>query len=92
MCGRFATAFLLPEKLKSYFQLDYIHPFIDSFNIAPSLPIPAIRTIDQQRILAPLIWGLIPHWARERETKSPPLQCPHGDIEPEALFPGIVPQ
>ena len=47
MCGRFATAFLLPEKIKSYFQLDVIHPFIASFNIAPSLLIPAIRTIDQ---------------------------------------------
>lgn len=69
MCGRFATAFLQPEKLQSYFQLDAIHPFIDSFNIAPSLPIPAIRTIGQQRTLSPLIWRLIPHWAKERDNK-----------------------
>ena len=69
MCGRFATAFLLPEKLKNYFQLDTIHPFIDSFNIAPSLLIPAIRTIDHERILAPLTWGLIPHWSKELDSK-----------------------
>lgn len=69
MCGRFATAFLVPERLKSCFQLDAIHPFTANFNIAPSLPIPAIRILDRERVLAPLIWGLIPHWAREREGK-----------------------
>lgn len=67
MCGRFATAFLQPEKLKRYFQLDVIHPFIDSFNISPSLFIPAIRMIDKQRTLSPLTWNLIPHWANERD-------------------------
>lgn len=67
MCGRFATAFLLPEKLKDYFQLDVIHPFIDSFNIAPSLLIPTIRAIDHQRTLSPMKWGLIPHWAKDRD-------------------------
>jgi len=66
MCGRFATAFLTPEKLIRHFGLALCAELPVRYNLAPTQTIPAIRQLDQQRTLSLLHWGLIPHWAKER--------------------------
>ncbi len=67
MCGRISTGDLSEETLKTHFNLDTILPFQKSYNIAPSLQIPAIRKHSKIRSMANLRWGLIPHWSRDKE-------------------------
>lgn len=70
MCGRLSTANLLAEDLAGLFQLNTIPDYLQSYNIAPSLQIPAIREEHQLRSLANLKWGLIPHWTRDKNLKA----------------------
>jgi putative SOS response-associated peptidase YedK len=68
MCGRISTANLSPSTLKAQFRLDSIPSYLQSYNVAPTLQIPAIRQQDNTRTLSSLRWGLIPHWAEEKNT------------------------
>lgn len=70
MCGRISTANLLPEDISGVFHANVITTFLQSYNVAPTLPIPAIREQKGKRSLNNLRWGLIPHWARDRQSKA----------------------
>ena len=70
MCGRISTASLTSDNLQAHFGLDHTTPFIQSYNIAPTLQIPAIRIQNNTRSLGTLRWGLIPHWARDKNIKA----------------------
>ena len=67
MCGRISTADLSKTTLSEYFGLMETAPFAPRYNIAPSLPVPAVRDTDEGRVLEPRHWGLIPHWAKDRD-------------------------
>ena len=69
MCGRLSTAELIPEDLKKLFALASAPPFLQKYNIAPTLQIPAIREQNNQRTLDSLRWGLIPHWVKDQKIK-----------------------
>jgi putative SOS response-associated peptidase YedK len=70
MCGRISTADLSADALKVHFNLDSALSFKQSYNLAPTLQMPAIREQDHSRSLATLRWGLIPHWARDKNIKA----------------------
>jgi putative SOS response-associated peptidase YedK len=64
MCGRISTAELTPEDLRRTFRLLTIPMFHQSYNVAPTVPIPAIREQNHIRTLCAFKWGLIPHWVK----------------------------
>lgn len=65
MCGRF-TLTATGEELVAEFDLTEVPQIEPRYNIAPTQSVLAIRgTIEQQRRLARLHWGLIPPWARD---------------------------
>lgn len=66
MCGRISTAGLSAAALKAHFDIDSTFPFILSYNIAPTLQIPAIIEQDKSRKLEAFRWGLIPHWVKDK--------------------------
>ena len=53
-----------------HFNLESSLSFAQSYNLAPTLEIPAIREQKHRRSLAALRWGLIPHWARDKHIKA----------------------
>jgi putative SOS response-associated peptidase YedK len=66
MCGRYTLTKPLVE-IKFHFsplliQLD----FQQRFNIAPTQQLPIVIQQDQQRQLVPMIWGLVPSWAKDK--------------------------
>ncbi len=67
MCGRISTADLSKADLSEYFSLMQMAPFYGRYNIAPSQPVPTVRATEEGRTLEPLHWGLIPHWAKDKE-------------------------
>jgi len=71
MCGRFSTADLSSSSLKLSFELASTAPFTPSYNIAPTLKVPAIRAHNRVRDLNLLRWGLIPHWSKDKVVKYP---------------------
>ena len=67
MCGRFALPW--PAKnIQEHFMLPELPDLAPRYNIAPSQDIAAIRYLsnDTPRRLDMLRWGLIPHWAKDK--------------------------
>lgn len=70
MCGRFTLA-AGPEFIAEYFHIDGPIPdFQPSWNITPGGDIPVICELPGDgRGCSLMHWGLIPHWAKEPESK-----------------------
>jgi len=79
MCGRYASS-ASPDELAEEYEVDDIVgdlPGAD-YNVAPTVEVPAIleRTVktdgrdtgEVRRRLTPLTWGLVPSWAKSRNT------------------------
>ncbi|BAL92525.1 hypothetical protein AMIS_73050 [Actinoplanes missouriensis 431] len=65
MCGRYATTRSNAD-LSSFFEaVDVAEPLRASWNVAPTDPVPLIRTSKEHegRVLDTARWGLVPHWA-----------------------------
>jgi putative SOS response-associated peptidase YedK len=70
MCGRFALVTPGPE-IARLFNLDTIPTFEARYNIAPTQVVVGVRaTTDERRELAALLWGLVPHWAKDASIGS----------------------
>lgn len=70
MCGRLSTANLLPDDISRLFHTSAVPGYLQSYNVAPTRQIPAIREQGQIRSLANLRWGLIPHWVKDKQIKA----------------------
>lgn len=75
MCGRYASS-ASPDELVEEYEVDDIVgelPGAD-YNVAPTVEVPAILerssrdSGDVRRRLTPLTWGLVPSWAKSRNT------------------------
>ena len=65
MCGRF-TLNSGRDQLADHYGLTDVPAFTGSYNIAPSAPVPVVRSGQEQaREAAVCHWGFIPHWVRE---------------------------
>jgi putative SOS response-associated peptidase YedK len=72
MCGRYATT-ATPQDLMEEFEIDDLFDGLPGpdYNVAPTVAVPAIferrvkDTGEIRRRLAPLVWGLVPSWAKE---------------------------
>ncbi len=64
MCGRFVSK--TGAAIERYFNvLPHQFQLHDRFNVAPSTGIPVIRSIEGERTLSLMHWGLIPFWAKD---------------------------
>jgi putative SOS response-associated peptidase YedK len=71
MCGRYASS-ASPTRLAEEFEVDDIFADLPGpdYNVAPTVAVPAVfeRRVkdsgDVRRRLAPLVWGLVPSWAK----------------------------
>ena len=72
MCGRYATS-ASPQDLMEEFEVDDLFDGLPGpdYNVAPTVAVPAIferrvkDTGEVRRRLAPLVWGLVPSWAKD---------------------------
>jgi putative SOS response-associated peptidase YedK len=64
MCGRFARI-VSDKKLREKYRLKEATLLKDSYNIAPSQPVAAVRATDRGNELVLLKWGLIPSWSKD---------------------------
>jgi putative SOS response-associated peptidase YedK len=64
MCGRY-TLTMTPEELKRLFRYLETPNFPPRYNVAPTQPIPIVRTDHGQRHFVLVRWGLIPGWVKD---------------------------
>ncbi|HEY5821880.1 MAG TPA: SOS response-associated peptidase [Propionibacteriaceae bacterium] len=72
MCGRYASS-AKPDQLMDEFEVDDLFDDLPGpdYNVAPTVAVPAIferkvkDTGEVRRRLAPLVWGLVPSWAKD---------------------------
>ena len=94
MCGRYASS-ARHEDLAEDFQVDDLFDGLPGpdYNVAPTVAVPAIferkvkDTGEVRRRLAPLVWGLVPSWAKDVVHRIPDDQRPAGDRRGEARLP-----
>ena len=67
MCGRYALH-SDPETLRQRFGADPPADLFPRYNVAPTQSIPLLRQEEGHRRFRLARWGLIPHWAKERNT------------------------
>jgi putative SOS response-associated peptidase YedK len=65
MCGRYALKILALEGWREYVDLTPVLNFPDSYNVAPTQPVPIVRMVDGKREFALVRWGLIPPWVKD---------------------------
>ena len=66
MCGRF-TLTLDPPTIHAEFGIDELPPdYRPRYNIAPTQPVLSVVPGDQGWTARELIWGLVPHWSKDR--------------------------
>jgi len=73
MCGRYASS-ANPDELVEEFEIDEVFPGLPGpdFNVAPTVQVAAVlerRAKDDGEVtrrLTPLVWGLVPSWAKDR--------------------------
>lgn len=64
MCGRFAV-YTEPRELADYFSATLTYEIELSYNVAPTRTVPALITHENERMIVPMRWGLIPSWYKE---------------------------
>lgn len=65
MCGRFALKKSAKE-LKQYYNTKNVVEYPARYNIAPRSPVITIHTApDGSRVMDPMLWGLVPSWAKD---------------------------
>ncbi len=65
MCGRY-TLTATPAAVARHFELAAAPELAPRYNIAPTQPVPVVRTSRKgERRLELRVWGLVPHWARD---------------------------
>lgn len=64
MCGRFALK-QQQASLQDWCETEFVPAFPPRFNIAPSMPILALRETPEGRVASIMRWGLIPSWAKD---------------------------
>ena len=75
MCGRFALS-APAAQLIEFFELDECADFLSRLNIAPGTDIPVIRQSPEgKRVLHLLRWGLLPHWVKDPQSVSHPINA-----------------
>jgi putative SOS response-associated peptidase YedK len=77
MCGRYASS-ASPDDLMREFEVDDLFDGLPGpdYNVAPTVAVPAVferrvrETGEVRRRLAPLVWGLVPSWAKDASIGS----------------------
>ena len=77
MCGRYASS-ASPQDLMQEFEVDDLFDGLPGpdYNVAPTVAVPAVferrvkDTGEIRRRLAPLVWGLVPSWAKDASIGS----------------------
>ncbi len=84
MCGRFSII-SDSKSIEEHFNLVRSGEFIHSYNVSPSSNIPVVRLVNDNRALANLHWGLVPHWAKD--TRLKPINAKSETIDTKPFFP-----
>ncbi|WP_375426479.1 SOS response-associated peptidase [uncultured Friedmanniella sp.] len=77
MCGRYAST-ASPAQLAQEFEVDDLFDDLPGpdYNVAPTVAVPAVferrlkESGEVRRRLAPLVWGLVPSWAKDAKVGS----------------------
>lgn len=93
MCGRYASS-ATPEELAEEFEVDEVLQGLPGpdYNVAPTVAVPAVlerrskETGEVRRRLEPLTWGLVPSWARARDTGAKMINARYETVAVKPAF------
>lgn len=63
MCGRYRLT--RADRLAEKFDAELAEELHPRYNIAPTQPVPVVRASGSRRVITLMLWGLIPHWAKD---------------------------
>jgi putative SOS response-associated peptidase YedK len=83
MCGRYSIT-SNPLDIEDHFNLARSGEYLKSYNVSPSHAVPVVRLEYNEKVLANLHWGLIPHWAKD--TKIKPINAKAETVDSKPFF------
>lgn len=83
MCGRFSII-SNSRHIEEHFNLVRSGEYLKSYNVCPSSFIPVIKLENNDRVLANLHWGLVPHWAKDSKIK--PINARAETVDSKPFF------
>lgn len=92
MCGRYAQGRAIPELIARFSRLAPLRIASEqlpppSFNVAPGVFAPVIRHEVEGFTVEPMIWGLVPRWAKSLDSlKSRPINARSETADTGAMF------
>lgn len=89
MCGRFVRTSSLEEVVEA-FQASGSQHLNPSFNIPPTTPVYVIRHDETHRLVEPMLWGLVPFWAKDRSRASNAINARSETITEKPSFRHLV--
>ena len=88
MCGRYALKILALESWSEYVNLTPLLGFADSYNVAPTQPVPIARMDDGQPRAVVVRWGLIPFFCKGEPPKYSTINARIETFETAASYRG----
>jgi putative SOS response-associated peptidase YedK len=93
MCGRYASS-ATPEELAEEYEVDEILGELPGpdYNVAPTIAVPAVlerrskESGEVRRRLTPLTWGLVPSWAKSRDTGAKMINARYETVAEKPAF------
>jgi putative SOS response-associated peptidase YedK len=73
MCGRYRLT--RADRLAEKFDAEIAEELHPRYNIAPTQPVPVVRSSGTRRVIAPMRWGLIPNWAKDASIAQINARC-----------------
>lgn len=90
MCGRFvvarATSDLLPDLLEGLLPTDGLAGLRESYNVAPTQPVAAVRERHGERQLATPRWGFVPAWYPDLKKRPQPINARIETVATSGMF------
>lgn len=68
MCGRFTLTAELIALVQHYGTATPVLEWKPRYNIAPAQPCLTIKQSKTGKIITPMLWGLIPHWSKDKKS------------------------
>lgn len=88
MCGRYAIKIHALESWQQYVRLEPLFGLADSYNVAPTQPVPIARLEDGQATAAVVRWGLIPYFCKGEPPKYSTINARIETVETAASYRG----
>lgn len=86
MCGRFALAQPISSIMAHFEAQSFRGEYLERYNITPTQSVPVAISLDGERAIEVMRWGLIPSWSKDLKAQAPLINARAETIQEKPSF------